>query len=482
MRGRARRGGWLSRFAAGLVAVVAIVVAVYFAFAKDVPFTKPYELKAVFNNAAVLQTNSPVRIAGVEVGKVAKVKPVGGDSTAAEVTMKINSNGLPIHRDAALKIRPRIFLEGNFFVDLRPGTPSAPELADGGTIPATQTAAPVQIDQVLGALKSSARHDLQKLLTGYGDALAGTPKPGEDRDADPSTRGETAAKSLNDSLAHAPAALRDTAVVNDAFRGRGGHDLSRLILGLEKTSAALISREGHLQDLVTNFNTTTGALAAEQGSLRSTLRVLPRVLEAADPALDHLNRAFPPTRAFAREILPGVRETPATIRAALPWIAQTRRLVSPPELQGLVGDLQPSIRDLASFTDGSVAFLPQVDRFNRCLTNNLLPTGDTVIKDGPHTSGLKTRDEFFQALVGLSGESQNFDGNGSYTRFQSGGGDATVSTGDTGQGVKLFGNAARKPLGTRPARPAAKPPVRRSQPCYRQKRPALNSARTGGGP
>ena len=29
-------------------------------------------------------------------------------------------------------------------------------------------------------------------------------------------------------------------------------------------------------------------------------------------------RAFPPTRAFAREILPGVRETPATIDAALP--------------------------------------------------------------------------------------------------------------------------------------------------------------------
>jgi hypothetical protein len=30
---------------------------------------------------------------------------------------------LPIHKDATLKIRPRIFLEGNFFVDVRPGTP-----------------------------------------------------------------------------------------------------------------------------------------------------------------------------------------------------------------------------------------------------------------------------------------------------------------------------------------------------------------------
>ena len=32
--------------------------------------------------------------------------------------MEIDDKGLPIHKDATLKIRPRIFLEGNFFVDL----------------------------------------------------------------------------------------------------------------------------------------------------------------------------------------------------------------------------------------------------------------------------------------------------------------------------------------------------------------------------
>ena len=34
--------------------------------------------------------------------------------------MEIEDKGLPIHKDATLKIRPRIFLEGNFFVDLSP--------------------------------------------------------------------------------------------------------------------------------------------------------------------------------------------------------------------------------------------------------------------------------------------------------------------------------------------------------------------------
>ena len=70
------------------------------------------------------------------------------------VTMEIEDKALPLHEDAELKIRPRIFLEGNFFVDLQPGSPTAPELDDGGTIPMTQTAAPVQFGDLLAALQS----------------------------------------------------------------------------------------------------------------------------------------------------------------------------------------------------------------------------------------------------------------------------------------------------------------------------------------
>ena len=54
---------------------------------------------------------------------------------AAVVTMEIDNKGLPIHKDATLKIRPRIFLEGNFFVDMQPGTPATPTLGDGDTLP-----------------------------------------------------------------------------------------------------------------------------------------------------------------------------------------------------------------------------------------------------------------------------------------------------------------------------------------------------------
>jgi phospholipid/cholesterol/gamma-HCH transport system substrate-binding protein len=75
--------------------------------------------------------------------------------------MEIESRGLPIHSDATLKIRPRLFLEGNWFVELQPGSPSAQTLSSGYTIPIAQTADPVQLDQVLDALNTDTRANLQ---------------------------------------------------------------------------------------------------------------------------------------------------------------------------------------------------------------------------------------------------------------------------------------------------------------------------------
>ncbi|MBV9214024.1 MAG: MCE family protein [Actinobacteria bacterium] len=471
----------MTPFKAGLLFVTVVFVAVFFVFGKQNPFEHEFVLKAAFQNAANIAETSPVRIAGVDVGRVSGISR-SPDSTAAVVTMKIRRDGLPIHRDAQLKIRPRIFLEGNFFVDLQPGTPQAGNLRSGATIPVAQTASPVQLDQVLGALQADTRKNLQTLIQGYGDALYGQPSASEDAAADPSTRGKRASQSLNDSLRYAPQALRGVATVNGALLGTELHDLSRFIAGQARISGALASNEGDLKDLITNFNRTAGAFASEEANLRSTIHLLPGVLQRANPAFAALNAAFPPTRAFAREILPGIRELPATIDAAFPWIDQTRQLLSPAELQGLVSDLRPTVPNLAELVNGTVRLLPKVDLVAKCMTRVILPTGDVKLNDPPLSTGVENYKEFFQALTGLSGESQNFDGNGQYTRFATGGGTQSISTGSLpGQGP-LFGNAATKPLGTRPARPAGKPPYNRTYPCYKNPRPNLNAAQTGAGP
>src|SRR6266516_7836625 len=115
---RRRRAPWV----VGLIGVIVLVVVSYLGFTKDIPFTQGFILKAQFQSANSIRPNSPVRIAGVNVGKVESVQPLQG-TDAAVLTMEISKDGLPIHSDATAKIRPRIFLEGNFFVDLKPGTP-----------------------------------------------------------------------------------------------------------------------------------------------------------------------------------------------------------------------------------------------------------------------------------------------------------------------------------------------------------------------
>ena len=110
-----------------------------------------------------------MRIAGVDVGEVTGVSShLAQLATPAVVTMDINQNGLPIHADATAEIRSRIFLEGNFYVDLSPGTPNAPILGSGATLPAANTSGPVQLDRVLSALNIDARANLQTLLQGLG--------------------------------------------------------------------------------------------------------------------------------------------------------------------------------------------------------------------------------------------------------------------------------------------------------------------------
>ena len=170
-----------------MLALVVLVVAGYFGFTKANPFSNLYELHAVVRDAQNLKPNAPVRIAGVEVGKVTGIERESDGPPAARVTMQLRDDALPLHKDARMQIRPRILLEGNFFVDLQPGSPGTGDLPDGGTIPISQTATSVTLPQVLSVLDRDVRLDLQTFLREYGYALSGGGARGDQPD-DPAAR------------------------------------------------------------------------------------------------------------------------------------------------------------------------------------------------------------------------------------------------------------------------------------------------------
>jgi ABC-type transporter Mla subunit MlaD len=476
-----------TRFRVGLLAIVLIGIGVYFGFTKDIPFTHGYRLHAVFESSNNLRPGSPVRIAGVNVGRVKAVERYK-DTNLTEVSMEIDDPGLPIHSDATLKIRPRIFLEGNFFVDLKPGSPSAPEVPDGGTIGSAQTATPVQLDQLLTALQSDQRADLQTVLQQFGAALDTKPTAEQELTLDSDVRGKTGAQGLNGSYTYGPDALRGSSIVNSALLGTQPHDLSRMIAGIARLTTALRTRESDLQSLIVNFNTTAGAFASQSRALTQAVGLLGPTVTAADAAFKSLDASFPATRGFARDFTPAVLETPETVRVSYPWIAQTRALLRRDELGGLLAQLQPATADLARLEGESLTFLPQLDRANRCFANTIIPAGDIGVDDGPRStrrsdgSIVENYKEFWYTMVGLAGEAANFDGNGSAIRVATGGGANTVRFGRSAlTNSNVVGNTILRPLGSSPLYPSTQPPYNFDAPCYRQPLPDVNGPQAGPG-
>jgi phospholipid/cholesterol/gamma-HCH transport system substrate-binding protein len=437
----------------GLVALAVIAVGLYLGVTKSIPFKSHYEIKAAFQSSNNIRPGSPVRIAGVEVGKVTGVERANEGGEGAILTMQIKDEGRPVRSDATAKIRPRIFLEGNFFVDLTAGSPSAPELDDGATIPVQQTATPVQLDEVVTALQSDTREDLKVLLDEYGKGLDGA-----------------GAKGFNESIPYWEPAYRDGSIVADAMRGETGRDLSGYVKNAGKTAQALDRNRRQLKSLVTDFNTTAAAFASQDANLNAAVAELPRTLAASYPALGALNESFPPLRALATELRPGVQNSSETLDVATPFVHELRGLVSEPELRGLAADLRPTVPDLAALVDRSVPLYREVRRAASCQNEVIHPWTMDSVPDEQFPTDDKVYEEAPKPLPGLAGESRSADANGSWFRVLAAGGKnlVTFSPG-------VFGTTPEPLLGANPPKPTKRPPLNGKVPCETQQTPDLRT-------
>ena len=442
----------ISNFAAGAIVLTLIIIGTFLAFTKEIPFRHHYTINGVFTSSNNLRKNSPVRIAGVNVGKVVEVRKLGGDSSAAVVKMRIDSRGLPIHKDAHLAIRPRIFLEGNFFVDIKPGSPSAPNVHDGDTIPINQTAAPVQLDQILTTLQAPTRKDLQDLLHSLSVGFSGS-----------------GGKGYNQSIPYWKSAYKNGAIVTDATLGELPHDLSGYIANAGRTAAALDRDPAQLKALVTDLNTSFGAFASRDAQLSAAIAELPRTLAAGTPALAALNSAFPPLRSFVHDLRPGVRSSGPTLDAALPFVTQLRGLVTPAELRGLTHDLRPTVPSLAKLNVKSTPLLEQVRAASSCQNEVIIPWSHDKLDDPAFPATGPVYVDSLKGLPGIAGESRAGDANGQWFRVLVSGG--LYAYPDPAGQVMLTGNPI---MGANPP-PSARPPLNPSVPCETQQAPDLRS-------
>ena len=201
-----------------------------------------------------------------------------------------------------------------------------------------------------------------------------------------------------------------------------------------------------------NFNTTMAAFASEPPDLQEAVAELGPTVRTAYESLGELNDSLPAISAFSRALIPGVEQTQPTIDAVTPWIAQVQPFVSQQELGGLLDNLVPATASLALATVARRPVDPERRPVLQVHPRRDHPAGDKVMPDGDFTSGKPNYQEFWYAMVGLTGEGSNFDGNGQFVRAQTGGGTYPVTLkGASVDGGTLYGNSLGKPLGTKPA-------------------------------
>ena len=440
-----------------------IAIGVYFGFTKDIPFTHGYYLHAVFESSNNLRPGSPVRIAGVNVGKVKSVERYR-DTDLTEVTMEIGEAGLPIHQDATLKIRPRIFLEGNFFVDLRPGSPSAPEVPDGGTIGSRRRRRRSSSTSCSPRCSPTSAPTCRRVLQEFGKALDSKPTAEQDATLDPDVRGKTGAQGLNGSYTYAPDALKGSALVNSALLGTEPHDLSRMIAGdraphdgaaHERARAAGADRQlqhdgGRVRRAERRAD--AGGRPARPDAHDGRRRVQePRRVVPADARLRaRLHAGGAGDARDGRGRLTRGSRRRARCCAETSWAAcsrscSRRRRTS----RGWRASRSRSCRSSTSPTAASR------ERSSRPATSaSETARSRRAAADGSIVENYK---EFWYAMVGLAGEGANFDGNGSMIRA---GARRRLVPGRASADRELpdsavVGNANRRPLGTSPLYPDA---------------------------
>jgi phospholipid/cholesterol/gamma-HCH transport system substrate-binding protein len=249
---------------------------------------RPFELKAEFETAqaVVPGQGQTIRVAGVQVGDVNDVELEDGK---AVVTFGLDRDYLPVYKDATILLRPTTGLKDMFF-EMDPGTRSAGEVEEGGTIPLANTAPDVNLDEILDALDTDTQAYLRLLISGAGKGLDG--------------RGEDLGKVLG-----------SLGPINKDFRALNSEvakrkdNLRRLITNFNQLTLAVGKADDDLSRLVSSSATALGAIAEQDPSVRRAVALLPSTLEQSKIALtnvaafaNELGPAFDELRPFARNL------------------------------------------------------------------------------------------------------------------------------------------------------------------------------------
>lgn len=312
-----------------VLVVLAAVVAVYILSNERLRFpffqSSPYTLNAEFQT---LQAVTPgqgqtVRISGVQVGTIGSVTLRDG-LAVVHMDMDRQYRRL-VHENATLLLRPKTGLD-DMFIELDPGSSSAPVAPAGYTFPVSNTQPDIDVDEIFSALDSDTRDYLNLLVNGAGQGLEGR------------------TNDLTQVLERFEPTHQDLARVSQAVAQRGA-DLRHLVDALRRLDGDLAAQRPQLVSLVTAGSKVFHALAAESGNISTSIADLPGTLRQATSTLTEVQRLADVLRPAATNLLPAARNLPAA-EAALTALAKPSTPIIRNQIRPFVVAARPVVRKL----------------------------------------------------------------------------------------------------------------------------------------
>ena len=329
---------------------VGLLLFLWLSFGGTIPLNpQGYRIRVAFPEASQLADQADVRIAGVSVGKViGKSLDPKGNRTIA--TIQLNNAFAPIHRDAHAILREKTIL-GETYVQLTPGTPHSPMLADDGLLSRSNVQPAVQLDQIFNSLDPRTRAAFRQWQQELAVAVKGNDQ------------------NLNSVLGNLPTFSADAADLLTVLDVQHTAVVN-LVRNGGTVFAALSKSQSSLRNLVTSGETTFATTAANNNSIIQTFHVFPTFLNETKLTMAKLQTFSQNTDPLIKELEPVAQNlgpTLKSVRILSPYLRSFFNNLGPLITASKTG--LPAVRDVLNGTTPLLASLgPFLEQLNPVLT------------------------------------------------------------------------------------------------------------------
>jgi virulence factor Mce-like protein len=339
MTRRAQQSAFANPVLIGAVTVLIVLVAVFLSYNANqgLPFVPTKQLKVDIADGSNLVVGNDVLEGGYRVGFLSSMKPteLSNGQIGAQLTLQLNEANGKVPVDSRVSVLPRSVL-GLKYVELTRGS-SSRLIADGGTLPISQTTVPVQFDDIFKTFDPKTRNAIQGNLAGFGDALT--------------ARGSD----LNDTI-HGLAPLLYYLRPVAAYLSDPRTQLTRFLTSLNAVMGTIAPVAQTNARLFTDMATTFAAISSDPQALEATIAESPATLAVSTDSLQTQQPFLDDLTTLGHALTPATESLKLALPVINPAIEQgTQTLARTPQLNGRLQNVMVALKNLAQAPGTNVA-------------------------------------------------------------------------------------------------------------------------------